>query len=224
MALVRPRLTDFHGVLVSQEEIDFAIPILDEDIPFCVDPFLLWKSPSQQDNALHVALINSFNYIGFLANSGKSNKAVQHLVRASECSEAGLGFSAKREGTRIGQKLASKIVSLFSLIPEVKKNGFSHLEEIQLFVDQISRDRISDLTCTFLKSFLIDYTIEQCRKYAIPLADVEIEDVYDQRRHVFADTEKVTLPVNPETSKPILLVPKRWLRRAPWITCDDYTK
>ena len=66
MALVRPRLTDFHGILVSQEEIDFAIPILDEDIPFCVDPFLLWKSPSQQDNALHVALINSFNHIGVL--------------------------------------------------------------------------------------------------------------------------------------------------------------
>ena len=224
MALVRPRLTDFYGILLGQEEIDFAIPLLDEDIPFCVDPFLLWKSPSQQDNALHVALINSFNHIGFLANSGNSDEAVRRLVRASECSEVGLGFSAKREGARIGQKLASRIVSLFTLIPQVKKSGFSHLEEIQLFVDHISRDRISDLTCTFLKSFLIDYTIEQCRKYGIPLADVEIKDVYDQRTHAFADSEKVTLPVNPETSRPILLVPKRWLRRAPWITCDDYTK
>lgn len=224
MTLVRPRLTDFHGILLGQEEIDFAIPILDEDIPFCVDPFLLWKSPSQQDNALHVALINSFNHIGFLVNSGKSDKAVQHLIRASECTEVGLGFSAKRKGARIGQKLASRIVSLFSLIPEVRKNGFSHLEEIQLFVDQISRDRISDLTCTFLKSFLIDYTVEQCRKYGIALADVEIEAVYDQRRQRFADSENVTLPVNPETSEPILLVPKRWLRKAPWISCEDYTK
>jgi hypothetical protein len=224
MALVRPRLTDFHGILLGQEEIDFAIPILDEDLPFCVDPFLLWKSPSQQDQALHVALISSFNHIGFLANSGDGDQAVQNLVRASECNEVGLGFSAKRQGARIGQELASRIVSLFTLIPEVKRAGFSHLEEIQMFVDQISRDRISDLTCTFLKSFLIDYTIEQCRRYGIPLTDVEIRDVYDQRSHAFVDSEKVTLPVNPETLRPILLVPKRWLRKAPWITYDDYTE
>jgi hypothetical protein len=223
MALVRPRLTDFYGVMLGQDEVDFAIPFLDEDLPFCVDPFLLWKSPSQQDNALHVALIDSFNYIGFMANKGDSNKAIEHIIRASECSEVGLGFSAKRQGTKIGQKLASNIVSLFTLIPQVKKHGFSHVEEIQLFVDQISRDRVSDLTCTFLKSFLIDYTIEQCQKYDIPLANVEIQDVYDQRKNSFVDTEKVTLPTNPETSSPILFVPKRWLRKVLWIMCNDYT-
>jgi len=224
MALIRPRLTDFHGIILGQEEIDFTIPFLDEDIPFCVDPFLLWKSPSQQDNALHVALMNSFNHIGFLSNSGNSDEAIRRLILASECSEVGMGFSPKREGVRIGKELASKIVSLFTIIPQVKNSGFTHLEEIQLLVDQISKDRISDLACTFLKSFLIDYTIEQCHKYGIPITNIEIKDVYDQRKNSFIDSEKVTLPVNPVTSRPILLVPKRWLRRAPWITCEDYTK
>lgn len=223
MALVRPRITDFYGVMVGQDELDFAIPFLDDDLPFCVDPFLLWKSPSQQDNALHTALLNSFNYIGFMANNGDTDEAIARIVRASECGEVGLGFSAKRQGTRLGPKLASKVVSLFTQIPELKKSGFCHLEEIQLLVDEISRDRISDLTCTFLKSFLIDYTIEQCGKYGIPLVDVKIEDVYDQRKNTFADSERVTLPANPETSRPILLVPKRWLRKVPWISCNDYT-
>ncbi len=59
MPLVRPRLTDHFGIALRQEEIDFAIPFLDEDIPLYVDPFLLWKSPSQQDNALHTAITNS---------------------------------------------------------------------------------------------------------------------------------------------------------------------
>ena len=224
MALVRPRLTDYHGIMLGQDDVDFVIPFLDEDIPFCVDPFLLWKSPSQQDNALHAALLNSFNYLGYLANSGNSDEAVNRLIRASECNEIGLGFSRKRKGARIGKELSSKIVSLFTLISQVKRAGFTHIEEIQLFVDQISKDRISDITCTFLKSFLIDYTIEQCRKYGIPLADVQINDVYDQRTHKFFDSEKVELPANPESSRPILLVPKRWLRSAPWITCDDYEK
>ncbi len=51
--IVRPRLNDFHNLSFTQEEVDFAIPFLDEDIPLYLDPFLLWKSPSQQDNSLH---------------------------------------------------------------------------------------------------------------------------------------------------------------------------
>lgn len=64
MALIRPRLNDFHNLPFTQDEVDFAIPFLDEDIPLYVDPFLLWKSPSLQDNSLHTAIVNSFNHIG----------------------------------------------------------------------------------------------------------------------------------------------------------------
>lgn len=224
MALIRPRLTDYHDIHLAQEEIDFAIPYLDEDIPFCVDPFLLWNSPSQQDNALHSALINSFNHLGFLINNGKEDKAVEFLVTASECSEVGLGFSSTRKGARIGPKVAKEILNLFMLIPEITKNGFVHFEEIQLYVDQISKDRVSDIACSFLSSFLVDYTIDQCNKYDIPLLEVNISNVYDQRRHNFVESEKTTLPVNPGTNNPILFVPKRWLRKAPWINGDDYIK
>jgi hypothetical protein len=61
MALIRPRLTDFHGISAAQADLDFAIPFFDEDVPLYVDPFLLWRSPSQQDNSLHTGLVNSFN-------------------------------------------------------------------------------------------------------------------------------------------------------------------
>ena len=90
MAIIRPRLTDYYNLLVAQEDIDFAIPFLDEDIPFYVDPFLLWKSPSQQDNALHLSLINAFNYLGYLVNKKKEIQAIDILIRISECEEAGL--------------------------------------------------------------------------------------------------------------------------------------
>jgi hypothetical protein len=61
MALVRPRLNDYHRLAFTQDGVDFAIPFLDEDILLYVDPFLLWKSPSQQDNALHTSVVASFN-------------------------------------------------------------------------------------------------------------------------------------------------------------------
>ena len=43
MPLVRPRLPDYYGVLLSQPQADFAIPFLDEDIPHYLDRFLLWR-------------------------------------------------------------------------------------------------------------------------------------------------------------------------------------
>lgn len=84
MTIVRPRLNDFHNLAFTQESVDFAIPFLNEDIPLYVDPFLLWKSPSQQDNSLHTGIINTFNYLGSLYATDKL-KAVAILKELSEC-------------------------------------------------------------------------------------------------------------------------------------------
>lgn len=98
MALIRPRLNDFHNLPFTQDEVDFAIPFLDEDLPLYLDPFLLWKSPSLQDNSLHTTITNSFNHLGYLWLKGKEEEAVDNLVLASECDEVGLGDSKKRTG------------------------------------------------------------------------------------------------------------------------------
>jgi hypothetical protein len=221
MALVRPRLNDYHRLAFTQEEADFAIPFLDDDIPLYVDPFLLWKSPSMQDQALHTALVSSFNHLGYLAKNGKEKEAVEALIRISECQEAGLGSARDKPGKRIGEGTAHDILTLFSSIPQVKQGGFEHIEGIQLFVDQIGKDRVSDLTCSLTKSFLIDFTIDQCAKRSIPTREVTLEGVFDYTAKAFK-SEKLPLPVNPNTNAPLLLVPKRWLRFSPWINYDDY--
>lgn len=223
MALIRPRLNDYHNLSFTQEEADFAIPFLDDDIPLYVDPFLLWKSPSQQDQALHTALISSFNYFGNLAKMGRESEAAAALIQLSECQEAGLGSAKNKVGKRIGPAIARDVLAQFSLIPQVKERGFEHIEEIQLFVDQISKDRISDFTCNLLKSFLIDYTIDQSNRWGIPVADAVIGDVFNFQAKRFG-SENLKLPINPTSGLPVLLVPKRWLRFSPWIAFDDYFK
>jgi hypothetical protein len=194
---------------------------LNEDVPLYVDPFLLWKSPSLQDNSLHTALINSFNHLGHLFLNGKDKEAIDYLILSSECQEVGLGNSKNKVGKQIGTKVANDILSLYKNIPQITKSGFSHFEEIQLFVDNISKDRTSDITCSFIKSFLIDFTIEQCEKHKIPREKVTISNVYDYRKNKFFP-EDVFLPINPGNKTPILLVPKRWLRFLPWINYEDY--
>ena len=219
--IVRPRLNDYHGILLLQDKVDFVIPFLDEDIPLYVDPFLLWKSPSQMDNGLHDSIIQNFNHLGYLVKQGKEKDALNLLIGLSECEAVGLGTSKTRKGYRIGEKVANDILKLFSDIPQLKTNGFTHIEEVQLLVGQIAKDRISDIACNLISSFLIDYTIQRCEENKIPMERVAIESVYDSKSHT-QKTEMVFLPVNPNTKQPILLVPKRWLRFSSWIGMDDY--
>lgn len=221
MSIIRPRLTDFFNIPVTQEKLDFAIPFIDEDIPLYVDPFLLWKSPSMQDNSLHSLISNSFNHLGYLVNNDRENEAVEILKELSECSEVGLGTSKTKKGAKIGDKLAKETLSLFKYIPQVKKNGFIHFETIQMLIDGISKDRISDISCGLIKSFLIDYTIQSSEENKIPLSKKNKLKIYNNRSNSFKE-EDVFLPQNPNDGQPIIFVPKRWLRYIPWINYDDY--
>ena len=222
MELIRPRLTDYHGIHKSQSELDFAIQFFDEDIPLYVDPFLLWNSPSQQDQALHTTIINSFNQLNYLVKKNKLEEAIEILVSISECSEVGLGVSKIRKGVRMGNKQAKEILDLFSNIPEYSQFGFSHFEVIQPYIAGISKDRVSDIACNYIKSFLIDYTMEQCETHAIPIEGVILDTLYNYRTNKVDLNVKQRLPVNPTTKEPIIFTPKRWLKFNPWINYENY--
>ncbi|HKZ39409.1 MAG TPA: hypothetical protein VJ044_00515, partial [Candidatus Hodarchaeales archaeon] len=220
MALVRPRLNDFYDLPFSQEQVSFAIPLLDEDLPLYVDPFLLWKSPSQQDNSLHAQIIISFNHLGTLFLKGRQDEAVSLLIKLSECDEVGLGNSMSRIGLKIGPQTAIDILSLFQDIPQVQKSGFTHFEEVQLLIEGVAQDRISDIACSLLMSFLVDYTIDECKRWSIPTAKSQV-NIYNCKSNQFV-SEAVDLPVNPDTKQPVVLVPKRWLRFVAWINFSDF--
>jgi len=222
MNLIKPRLTDHHGIHKSQSELDFAIQFFDEDIPLYLDPFLLWKSPSQQDQALHTAITNSFNYLNYLLKKGRIEQAINFLISLSECQEVGLGVSKTRKGVRIGKEQARQILALFEDIPEYSQFGFTHFETIQLYISGISKDRISDIACNYIKSFLVDYTIEQCEINKIPVEGVVLDSIYNYKNNTLDLNQKTYLPVNQTTKEPLIFTPKRWLRFNPWINFEDY--
>jgi hypothetical protein len=210
MEIIRPRLTDYHGIYKAQSELDFAIQLFDEDIPLYVDPFLLWKSPSLQDQSLHTAITNSFNYLNYLLKKDKEEDALLTLINLSECHEVGLGVSKTRNGAKLGSIQSKEILSLFKDIPEYSQFGFTHFEAIQLYVSGISKDRISDIACNYIKSFLVDYTIEQCEINKIPTEGVILDSIYNYQKNSFDLNQKTYLPVNPKTKAPIIFTPKRW--------------
>lgn len=152
----------------------------------------------------------------------REEEAADTLINLSECSEIGLGVSKSRRGVKIGLKQANEILRLFNDVPEYSQFGFTHFEVIQLYVSGISKDRVSDIACNYIKSFLIDYTIEQSEINGIPMEGVILDAVYNYQKHSFDFNKKIRLPVNPKTKEPLIFTPKRWLRFNPWINFEDY--
>ena len=74
---------------------------------------------------------------------------------ASECDAVGIGSSKTRKGRRIGENSDANKCQLFEEDTSIKEYGFTHIEEIQLLVDKIAKDRISDMACNFMSSFLL---------------------------------------------------------------------
>ena len=133
-----------------------------------------------------------------------------------------LGVSKTRNGIRIGKTQAQRIINLFKDIPEYSQFGFTHFEVIQLYVLGISKDRISDIACNYIKSFLIDYTIEQCELNGIPTEGTILDSIYNYKTNTLDINQKAYLPVNPVNRKPLIFTPKRWLRFNQWINFEDY--
>ena len=169
-------------------------------------------------------MINSFNHLNFLIHHDREGEALEILIIASECDEVGLGHSMNRKGKRIGEKKANEILNLFKEIPEYSQYGFTHFEEIQLYIKDISKDRISDFACNFIKSFLIDFTIQASVELGIPLNESIVPSLYNYQKNKFVRDQCVRLPVNPDSKEPIIFVPKRWLRFNHWINFDEYFK
>lgn len=50
------------------------------------------------------------------------------------------------------------------------------------------RPRLSDIACNLLKSFLIDYTIEQCEKIGLPRSETRVAEVLEQASNVLKES------------------------------------
>jgi hypothetical protein len=129
-------------------------------------------------------------------------------------------MSKNKSGKHISKKIANEILTLYKQIPKIQESGFIHFEEIQLLVDNIAEDRISDFTASIIKSFLIDFTIENCEKHKIPIEKIDINCFSIKDNKIVSETSY--LPINPNTKKPILLVPKRWIRKTNYINFHNY--
>ena len=223
-AVVNPRLIDGFRLGFNQDDVPFAVPHLREDLPFAVDPFLLWNSGDESRRVLHGHLTTFLELVVQKARSGKRYEAIELLLGCAEARELGLGFSrGSKAGSAIGPQLAESAIDILTSIPQVADGGISHLEILGLVVPLIAQDRLSDISASVLKRFFISYTRDQAETLGIPTKRFAIDSIWDWDSSRWT-TDRPDLPFNPIDGSPLLLAPLDLLRHLPWINYEDYFK
>jgi hypothetical protein len=209
---------------VSQYDVDFVIPRLGVDVPVGIDPFLLFKSRDPEFQTLHKQMLDVFGY-GLDLIRKRRDDEVERLFQFPEVSEIGLGYTREgKKGSGVGTFLSQLILDTLHDSPALLERGVRHIEELQLVSMGIGPDRVSDITGSLIKQFLIGYTQKQCAIWNIPVnPGVPIAHIFDHAEREWIDSH-FDLPISKVDNRPILLVPRRIVRALPWINYDDFVK
>ena len=221
--VVNPRLSDVFGLVIRQDQVDFVVPHLREDLPLYIDPFLLWRSDRPEYRSLHASLLSFVEQVRQHALAGRKSKARELLAEVREPVELGLGYaSGSKRGSALGPLLAAEIIEMFRKVPQLEGLGLDHVEVLALLVPKIAEDRISDITASVIKGWLAEFTERRCDELGIPTQNYRMM-TWDNVRLDWRTSEG-RLPFNPADGSPVLLVPLDLLRRLPWINYRDYYK
>jgi hypothetical protein len=90
------------------------------------------------------------------------------------------------------------------------QTGFlKSLEECELMIDGVARDKLSDLTTNVIRRHLAEYTGDECALFDIPTRSVAMPPCFDRDAGLW-HSQYLDLPV--WEGRPILLVPKFFVR------------
>jgi hypothetical protein len=196
-----------------QGELDFVDVHLNRDMPLFVDPFAISQMPNRWGIDAHATLVAYFQTVIDRIREGQNDDAHRLLSFLSEPNETRLGLSRGRpQGAGIGARQADDLFRALSQSQAVRTGFITSLEECELMIEGIGRDKISDLTTNVLRGHLAVYTKIQCELHGIPMRRVAAGPFFsiEQRNWV---SEYLNLPV--ADNRAVLLIPKIIARYEP---------
>ena len=203
-------ISDYFKLGYQQTKLDFVDIRLNTDNLLFVDPRLIesLETPLAKKMQKHLEI-----FWGELIKNvkQKSFKQADYLLSGlSEPNETRLGYAfSKHHGNSVGNKLRQRISNTIYNNKAVKTGVLSHFADIELFFEDISSDRISDMTTKIIKSVLIEFTQEQCKIHNIPMKTFVQKDIFDCNTLKWVN-KKVELPEY--FDKPIIFVSKNVVR------------
>lgn len=197
----------------SQAELDFANVAVDADLPLFIDPFAIAQRSDPFSVECHDTLYDFFSRILDSIRSGNRSAAKSLLSHLREPNETRFGYSKRHpRGAGIGRDQSQLLFDAFADSSAVKTGFLSALEECELMIKGIGRDKISDLTTNVLRRKLAAYTKAQCELWGIPTQSLPLPPAYVSETHTWVSSY-FDLPL--AAGRPVLLVPKAFARFDP---------
>lgn len=154
--------------LKENEIIDLCVIY---DLPYFIDPFLIFASPKQEYQNLHKDIIK---YLTFLYNETKGkvitkgtfeNLFVFKEIKQNWFGYANIGNEGRGGSRKMGRALQKNLGKIFQRFEADEVKNVVHLEEIGLLEDGIGADNISDFTTQIISDYLFTRTEAYTKKY-----------------------------------------------------------
>lgn len=204
-------------------------PLLSSDTSLFIDPFLLFEHQTGEFAGSHDELIAYFNYSFSLVADAMSRKTsirapnIINSLKLPEVEEICLGYGEfGTSGRGSGDKGAGAIAGGMEKAIRAGMSRLEHFESVGLFEPGFGADKISDACAYILSHRFAKFTDRICKELGVATRPVTYrKSRFDTSKNRWAQG-KFNLPMNPYNKKPILLVPKVFLRELPTINAEDF--
>lgn len=208
------RFSELAGIGKAQSYLDFVDIFPGYDLPLYIDPLVFAKSDDDLSNDCADLIQDFFDSVIKAVSSRNQGRAVSLLANLSEPNEVCLGVSNEgNNGRGIGKKQAIQLFHAISNSSAGQSGLIQDLSDLDLFVPNIGKDKVSDITTNIIKLRLIEYTQDQCKLHDIDIASKTfmIRNYWSKASQSWEDGE-FYLP-SFDDMRPIILVPKFLVRR-----------
>lgn len=164
------KISELFGLRKSQHELDFVDVNIDSDTPLFLEPYFIAKNDFPLAYEAHLSLKSYFECLLRALRENRMADAEELFSHLGESNEICLGFSRmKPQGKGMGPTDASKIFRSLKESPALRTGIMEDIEDFRIFVDNVDKDKMSDMTANIIKKQLIEYTQAQCAIWGIGL-------------------------------------------------------
>src|SRR5690554_6301246 len=137
------KISEYFNLNRKQNELDFVDIDFNNDMPLFLDPYFLSIREDRWSQEANATLQSFFQYILTLFKNGQIADA-QHNFKFTEPYETCLGLSREGiKGKSLGKADATKLFQYIIDSGGLEDGLISSVNEIKIFVDNISHDKIS---------------------------------------------------------------------------------
>jgi hypothetical protein len=200
---------------------DWFDPVLTEDTPLYVDPFLVFEDDGDPWQDSHDVIVQFFDTCLDLIKQSKGQRSSPHwnkavrLLTFPEPKEFALGLAMGTPiGSGTGPYYAEQMADALDIIARWD-HRIDYVDALALFVPGLGVDRISDIFCNILKSRYITYTQEICNRHGVIVEQMTVRHARWNTSNARWVDARLRLPRSAVTGQAVLLTPDRFLQDIP---------